>query len=192
MTLLKTKKIILTTFMSFLFLFIVFVITLFILGPDYLKAKSSPEKSDAIILLSGGEERLEQAVKLYNDERANKIILTNSTEHWTKVETVSERGIAKQDLIEEPEATSTFENATLSKEIMKEHKFKSAIVVTSDYHARRTKMTFDRVYDSDIQLSYSFADSFFNPNDGLTERETKTVFTEYVKMIAYWPRLLFV
>ncbi|MGI8315490.1 YdcF family protein [Halobacillus mangrovi] len=192
MTLLKTKKVILSTFMSFLFLFIIFVITLFILGPEYLKAESSPEKSDAIILLSGGEERLEQAVKLYKDERANKIILTNSTEHWTKVETVSERGIPTQDLLEEPKATSTFENATLSKEIMKEHNFKSAIVVTSDYHARRTKMTFDRVYESDIQLSYSFADSFFNPNDGLTERETKTVFTEYVKMIAYWPRLLFV
>ncbi|WP_052158905.1 YdcF family protein [Halobacillus sp. BBL2006] len=192
MTLHKTKKVILTTFMAFVFLFISFIITLFILGPEFLEAESNAQASDAIILLSSSEERMERAIDLYHDGKANKIILTNSTEHWTKKETVADRGVDEQDLIEEPKATSTFENATLSEEIMKEHNFSSAIVVTSDYHSRRTKMTFDGVYSNDIQLSYSFAESFFNPEDGLTERESETVFTEYVKMIAYWPRLLFV
>jgi uncharacterized SAM-binding protein YcdF (DUF218 family) len=175
--------------MAGVFLFISFIITLYVLGPEFLESESSAQSSDAIILLSSSEERMERAIELYRDGKADKIILTNSTEHWTKKETVAERGVDEQDMIEEPKATSTFENATLSKEIMKEHNFSSAIVVTSDYHSRRTKMTFDAVYGNDIQLSYSFAKSYFNPEDGLTERETETAFTEYIKMIAYWPHL---
>ncbi|MCA0984696.1 YdcF family protein [Halobacillus yeomjeoni] len=164
----------------------------FILGADYLEIKSDAKPSEAIILLSGSKERMEKAVELYENGWGEKIILTNSKHQWTTVKKATELGVPEDDLISEPHATSTFDNALFSKEIVERKNIKSAIIVTSDYHSRRTRMTFDDIYDHQIELTYSFASSFFNPKDGLSKVEEFIAFSEYVKLFGYWPRLLFV
>ncbi|UOR11323.1 YdcF family protein [Halobacillus amylolyticus] len=78
---------------------------------------------------------------------------------------------------------STYENALYTEDIMQANNYKSAIVVTSNYHSLRSKFTFEKVYNNDISLSYSFAPSFYNPEDGITELESGTAFKEYVKWV---------
>ncbi|WP_226580658.1 YdcF family protein [Halobacillus litoralis] len=190
----KVKKTILISFGIFLSLLIAGIVTLFVLGPEYLIVQEKKEtlpSSDAIIVLSGGENRLEHGVELYKDGAADTLILTNALEEGTTEEDAVSMGIPERAIIEETKADSTYENATLSKEIMDRENLTSAIVVTSDYHSRRTKMTFEDIYDKDYSLSYSFSASSFNVEDGLTEKEKKTTFSEYTKLIAYSFRLLF-
>ncbi|REJ10212.1 YdcF family protein [Halobacillus trueperi] len=189
----KTKKIILLSFLLFILFLSAAVMTPLLLGPEFLIAEDSLESSkeyDAIIVLSGNEERLEHATELFNEGWASHIILTNSTENGTTPEEAMSMGVPQDAIFEEPSATSTYENATLSKNIIEEEGFSSALVVTSDYHSRRTKMTFDDIYDNEIELDYSFASSFFDPSDGMTEHEKRMTFGEYVKIGVYWFRLL--
>ncbi|WP_173918694.1 YdcF family protein [Halobacillus sp. Marseille-Q1614] len=49
------------------------------------------------------------------------------------------------NILEEPKARSTYENALLSKDIVKDNAFNSAIIVTSNYHSLRSKFTFEEV-----------------------------------------------
>ncbi|WP_394218418.1 YdcF family protein [Halobacillus trueperi] len=189
----KTKKIILLSFLLFILFLSSTVMTPLFLGPGFLIAEDTMESSkeyDAIIVLSGSEQRLDHGAELFDEGSASHMILTNSTESGTTPEEAIEKGIPQNAIFEEPSATSTYENATLSKDIMEEEGFESALVVTSDYHSRRTKMTFDDIYDNQIELDYSFASSFFNPSDGMTEHEKRMTFGEYVKMGVYWFRLL--
>ncbi|WLR49236.1 YdcF family protein [Halobacillus litoralis] len=189
----KTKKIILTSFLIFILFLSAGVMTPLLLGPEFLMAEDSLDSSseyDAIVVLSGNGERLEHAVDLFNEGLADHMILTNSTESGTTPEEAMSMGVPQGAIFEEPSATSTYENATLSKNIMEEEGFSSALVVTSDYHSRRTKMTFDDIYDDQIELGYSFDSSFFNPSDGMTEDESRMTFTEYVKIGVYLFRLL--
>jgi uncharacterized SAM-binding protein YcdF (DUF218 family) len=69
---------------------------------------------------------------------------------------------------------------------MEKEDIKSANIVTSDYHMRRTKLTFDSVFkDSNIQLHYVHSpnkhfelNKWFMSVDGISE-----VGTEYAKII---------
>ncbi|MBX0357552.1 YdcF family protein [Halobacillus sp. Nhm2S1] len=189
----KTKKIILLSFLFFILFLSAGVMTPLLLGPEFLMAEDSLKTSkeyDAIIVLSGSEERLEHATDLFHEGLTSHMILTNSTENSIRPEEAINRGVPQSAIFEEPSATSTYENATLSKEIMEEEGFESALVVTSDYHSRRTKMTFNDIYDNQIEVDYSFVSSAFDPSDGMTENEQRITFGEYVKIGVYWFRLL--
>lgn len=189
----KLKKVILGFFLSFVLFIIGGAITIFILGTDYLTMDDSPPPSttEAIIVLSGNIERLEHGAELFRNGGADHMILTNSTENGTTKKEAISLGVPGQAIIEEPSAQSTYENAKFSMEVIKEEDFESAIVVTSDYHSRRTKMTFDDIYDEEADLYYSFADSGFASSDGLSEQEKMITFSEYAKIIGYSFRLLF-
>lgn len=190
----KIKKTLLILFITFILSFVIGIVLLMKLGPEFLIVKDAPQPSsevDAIIVLSGYAQRLDHAADLYNEGLADKMILTNSTESGTTKERAVSLGLPEEAVIEEPKAESTYENATFSKNIMEEKEWDSALVVTSDFHSRRTKMTFESIYGNDIELDYSFSSSFFDPSDGLNEQEKKITFSEYVKMIGYSIRLPF-
>ena len=70
--------------------------------------------------------------------------------------------------------------------IMKEGKFNSAILVTSSYHTKRTKMIFQRACQKDhieLLVSYPIMDSSQWWKNG---SERKMVIYELVKLVWYW------
>ncbi|WP_176791472.1 YdcF family protein [Thalassobacillus cyri] len=181
----KVKSIILVTVVAGVIGIIGIPVTIAILGPESLIIESKPERSDAIIVLSGNKKRLGHAAGLYHDNYADYVILSNSKATDTTKEAAIQKGIPEDAIIEERKASSTFENAQFTEEIMKNNNLQSAIVVTSDYHSRRSKITFERIYDDDITLSYSVAPSNFNPDDGVSDWEHLTFVGEYVKLLGY-------
>lgn len=190
----KVKRTILILFGVFLAATAAGIITLYQLGTDFLTledtVKENPQ-ADAVIVLSGSAERLERGAELYAGGAADTVILTNAAQKGTTPDRAVSLGISKDDILEDTKAQSTYDNALYAKDIMEEQNFSSAIVVTSEFHSRRTKMTFDDIFGSDYTLSYAFTSSSYNPADGLTETEKKTTFSEYTKMIFYSIRLLF-
>lgn len=151
-----------------------------------------PKQADVIIMLGGGDSgRMQKAAELYHAGYAPYVVISpESAEHYPQsTEYAMELGIPESAIIEEHEATSTYTNATETLDIMEERGFQSALVTTSDYHLKRSKLIHDRVnknrYDGSLNLTYIAAPSV----DGEPWHEqtyAKNIwFREYVKLWGY-------
>jgi uncharacterized SAM-binding protein YcdF (DUF218 family) len=173
----------------FYYLCYLFLFTSLLIAGRFISLSQSPNQADAIIVLSGGQGRVEKAVELYKTGYAPYILLSNAKESTSQsgdmLQTALNLGIPKDVIFTENAAESTYQNAEFTLPIMKEHDFKSAIVVSSDFHMRRVKLLFDRVYKkSDIDLTYVGSASGYNAKRWWIDRKSReTTFNEYVKMI---------
>lgn len=164
------------------------IIGLFSAG-SFLVLSESPKQADVIIVLSGGQGRVEKAAELYKAGYALYIILSNAKESASSsgdmLQTALNLGIPQDAIHTENAAKSTYQNAEFTLPIMKEHDLKSAIVVSSEFHMRRVKLLFERVYKkSDIELTYVGSTSGYNAKRWWSDRKSReTTFNEYVKMI---------
>lgn len=172
-----------------IFICLLLLITGFFTAGRFLSLTESPKQADVIIVLSGGQGRVEKAAELYKAGYALYIILSNAKESMSSsgdmLQTALDLGIPRDAIYTENSADSTLQNAEFTLPIMKEHNFKSAIVVSSDFHIRRVKLLFDRVYKkSDIELTYVGSASGYNAKRWWSDRKSReTTFNEYVKMI---------
>ncbi|WP_199624212.1 YdcF family protein [Paenibacillus alkalitolerans] len=167
---------------------------------NYLKldCTSLPEKADAVIVLGSdvGGERTRKAAELYKQGIAPRLILSDGTRMSWRTMAVDEMyalaavsGVPEEDILQEKKSRSTYENALYTKEMMLEQGFDSAVVVTADWHARRSKHVFDKVYlGTGITLNYCGAqDSSSDFDNWWTDGEKQqTVLTEWAKTIIYW------
>lgn len=155
----------------------------------FLAFSQKPQESDIIIVLSGGGGRVEQAVELFKEGFAPYMLLSAVSENagpsGDMHQTALALGIPEEAILTEDAAQSTYQNAQFTLPIMKQHGFKSAIVVSSDFHMRRVKFIFDHVYKkSGIELTYIGADSGYNAKTWWSDRYSReTTFNEYTKMI---------
>lgn len=180
----KRRKRLYLTYILFLLIFLLF----FMVG-RFLTLTQPSKQADVIIVLSGGQGRVEKAVDLYKAGYAPYIILSNAKESSSRsgdmLQTALDLGIPQDVIYTENAAESTYQNAEFTLPIMKEHDFKSAIVVSSEFHMRRVKLLFDRVYKkSEIELTYVGSVSGYNAKRWWSDRKSReTTFNEYVKMI---------
>lgn len=168
-----------------------------------LKQGENPVESDIIVVLQGSTnfERERVAVSLLNEgySKSNKIIVSplTSTDHTI----YSGRGVSDNQIIDEKQATTTYTNATNTLKLLDEMGLKSAIILTSDYHTLRTKMTFERIMKEeqyDIKLTFVGAnhrlldqngyDYGFVPWYKASNEVKKNALTEYFKFIGYYFR----
>ncbi|GGH79953.1 uncharacterized SAM-binding protein YcdF (DUF218 family) [Pullulanibacillus pueri] len=163
----------------------------------YLAVSERPRNADVIIVLGGGDgERALEASKLYKKGYAPYVMLSNGglRNHPSTVEAEKEMGWLKEDgvpesaIIPELQAQSTYGNAVYSKRMMKKHHFKSAIVVSSSFHMRRSHYIFEKVYaGSGIKLIYHAAPtSYYNPDWWWTTKlGWQFTINEYIKLVGY-------
>lgn len=94
--------------------------------------------------------RLDKAIDLYREGKAEKIIVTGAAVYnrFVEAEVMAvyciNNGIPANDIIMEPRARNTYENAGMVKEIMIEKGYTKAIVVTSMFHVKRAKLFFKK------------------------------------------------
>src|SRR5687768_4087705 len=133
----RKKRILPTTrkiqyaFFSVLLLLIFFLL----FAGQFLVIDEEPKKVDVIVVLSGGEGRLEKAMELYESGYASKLIVSNGLADnlWENAALL----LPTNSIILEEKADSTYESAVYVKKLMNKYKFHSAIVVSSDFHMRR-------------------------------------------------------
>ncbi|MBD3181938.1 hypothetical protein GF312_06590 [Candidatus Poribacteria bacterium] len=155
---------------------------------------------DVIIVLGGGgAERVLQAVKLYKEGYADKIVFTGMKAKlpgmivtWPQLamREASSLGIPESKIILEERPTSTYEDAVYSKEDMIKRGLKSAIIVSSPHHTRRARMIFHKVFKDNKDMSIIFSpvesDQGFQVHRWWTrEAELIGVFNEYCKLVFY-------
>lgn len=182
-------KLIKASFIAFL---ITMIISSFILFFT-LDIGETPEKSEVIIVAGGQLYRESKAKELLEQgySTSNKVIVSPITQNQKNARPPINDDIVNPDnIIAEPKATSTWTNATESIKIMEQHGWKSAIVVTSDFHTRRTKMAFERAKgNKDLKFIYvsAYPKRSDYKNSYLTNKiNRKWALHEIYKYWGYW------
>jgi len=122
-----------------------------------------PQKSDVIIVLGAGmnklgeinktaQERVKETKLLFDEGFGQNIILTGGKDkkygyfNSEKMEEYAVQiGIPKEDIFLETKSKNTYENAVFSKEIMIENNWENALVTTSDFHTKRSCWIFKKL-----------------------------------------------
>jgi uncharacterized SAM-binding protein YcdF (DUF218 family) len=166
-----------------------------LLGPGVLldTPQPAPPVSDAIVVISGDEQmaRFQEGLSLYQRGIGRYLVFSgaaydNGTSNADVMRTLAvERGVPERAILEEPLGEDTWGNAIFTRQVLEAHHLTSAILVTSPYHARRAKLTFDAAYrGSGIQLRVHAApDSEWRKLSWWQQPETRRLtFTELQKL----------
>ena len=144
-------------------------------------------KADALIVLSDDNfyaDRATRAAELFREGKAPVVVasgrrlrpsagIAELMEH-----DLVERGVPKDKILRlAVDADSTREEADALAKLAKTKKWHRAIVVTSNYHTRRARYIFRRVFPQDIEILVASArDGDFDPESWWEKRKSTKVF----------------
>jgi uncharacterized SAM-binding protein YcdF (DUF218 family) len=165
----------------------------------YLIVADEMEPAKAVVVLSGGtESRMREALRLYNDNFGDVVILTETGEEIADLEVLHSfdmriqlmnNGVPSGNiLITSIEVSSTVDEAKAVLDLMSRRQLSSAIVVTDPYHTRRTRKIFNDIFQgSNIDLFIRpVRGSWFNSRSWfLSPQGWQFTILEYLKLIGY-------
>ncbi len=133
--------------------FLLFVLTL----PD---AKSPDQRADGIVALTGGNARLDAAVALLERGAAHRLLITGVHRTTTKAELRElSHGGKRFDCCTDlgRQAADTHGNAEEAAQWAHDHRYKSLIVVTANYHMPRSLTEFQAAMPGERLVAYPVA-----------------------------------
>lgn len=184
-------------------LLIATVVLMSVIGANlgkFLVQSDKLEKADAIAVFSGDNgPRTERAVELLKEGYADYLILSGGKvyDDVTMAELMKNHaiklGVDEDKILIDDEASTTNENADFTAEIIEEHNFKSVIVVTSDYHTRRSKLAMEKALENILidgeKVFVSVTPSKeekFTTKWWTSGNSVLMVISEYLKLAGYW------
>ena len=157
------------------------------------------EHADAILVLSDDNffaDRATRASELFRQKLAPVIVASgrrlrpNAGIAELMEHDLVERGIPREDIIRFPQdADNTREEAVALAALATEHHWHSVIVVTSNYHTRRSRYIFQRVFPESINLRVASArDGDFDAEHWWENRKAFKIFTRELAgmVVAFW------
>jgi uncharacterized SAM-binding protein YcdF (DUF218 family) len=149
--------------------------------------------ADAIIVLTGGQDRLEPAFRLLEAGSAKRLLVSGVNISTRKADIGTALGIDRQliaccvDL--DHKALDTIGNAAQSAKWLRDNGFSSAILVTSNYHMPRALRELARFSGTARISPYPLVASDLTGGKWLVRPETLRVLaTEYVKLCVSYLR----
>ena len=144
------------TILTFLFLGIIFVLTLPRIVFGKLKYNEN-KKCDAIVILGHPalkdgtpspilRERIKKGIELYNKKISPKIICTGAAvkNEYIEAEIIKKellkKGISEKEIICENKAKSTWDNIKYLKDIMEKEELSEVVIVSNPAHVRRASI----------------------------------------------------
>jgi uncharacterized SAM-binding protein YcdF (DUF218 family) len=134
---------------------VVLMVGMLNLGHWLSAPRNAPQEADIIVVLGGGEkDRVRRAMDLYKDGYAGRVLLTgliadaerrgNFRLHW-RVRFLLAGGVPFEVLLFDDRSRNSYEEADNTAKLMREHRWKSVLVVSDPPHLRRLEMIWDRV-----------------------------------------------
>lgn len=157
-----------------------------------LKAPDISEKSDAIVVLTGGKSRITEAVSLLKDGKANRLFISGVNPDISDNELLRVSGADKAlfdcciDIGKD--AKDTIGNGKEIAQWASEQNYKTLIVVTNNYHMRRSLLELNSA-TSDIELiAYPVMNSEVKTENWYKDTPTlRTLINEFAKLnLAYF------
>jgi uncharacterized SAM-binding protein YcdF (DUF218 family) len=157
------------------------------------------DRADALIVLGDDNfyaDRATRAAELFREGKAPVVVASgrrlrpNAGIAELMEHDLIERGVPKDKIVRlTHDAGSTEEEAEALKKLVKERKWKSVIVVTSNYHTRRTRYIFHKVFPQGVEVRVASArDGDFDPQHWWEKRKSiKELTHEFAGMLeAIW------
>jgi uncharacterized SAM-binding protein YcdF (DUF218 family) len=121
-----------------------------------LPGPAEPSETDAIIVLTGGENRIERGIALLKDGQAERLLVSGVNRTVRPAELAEQMG-EPEDLFEccidlGQEAVDTRSNGEEAARWMREHRFTSVRLVTTDWHMPRARFELARELDDGVEL----------------------------------------
>ena len=156
------------------------------------KPQGVDETTDAIVVLTGGNNRVEEGLELFANGRATHLFITGVFEDVTKREILSRW---KGDYALPPccvtlgyQATTTVQNAAETREWIQKQDYSSVRLVTGNYHMWRSVMEFKHALPG-IDI---YTNPVWQPDLGMGARHFwELLFSEYHKCLYRRVQLLF-
>lgn len=186
-------------------LIIIAIIILIIIGiganlGSFLIINDELYKADAIVVFSGDNgPRTEKGVELLKEGLGEYLILSGGIvyDDVTMAELMKNHamklGVPEEKILIDDKALTTHENAEFTKKIIEENNFKSVIVLTSEYHSRRSKLAMKKVLENtlvdgekiEVMVAHS-TEKKFTTKWWTSGNSILILISEYLKLMGYW------
>lgn len=169
----------------------------FIAFATYVGALSTPqqiEPADGIIVLTGGQARVDTGVELLKSGKGKRLLISgvNRTARLEdlRVATGGDPGMFNCCVDIDYEALDTIGNAAESAKWVREHDYDSIILVTNNYHMPRSLLEMHRLLGVATLQAYPVVNSRPDGRSWITKPEAiRVLFTEYTKYLAAMARV---
>jgi uncharacterized SAM-binding protein YcdF (DUF218 family) len=168
-------------------------------GAEYWIVEDPIETADAIIILSDDNfyaDRATHAAELFRQGKAPLVVASgkrlrpNAGIAELMEHDFLERGIPRDKIIVfAHDADNTKEEAQALAQLVVQRRWQSVIVVTSNYHTRRTRYIFERIFPKGIDVRIASApDGDFDPSKWWEKRKSIKLFTHELEgmLVTIW------
>lgn len=167
-------------FFTFLLMAVFYSFVMFVDDADSIaKNRNNIKKVDVIVVLTGGDGRIDTAVDLYENRFGSTLVLSGVHKNATLTSILGSKynTISTSNILIDRKSKNTFENAVETKKLLANHRVKSIMIVTSKYHMVRSKYLFLKHGTSGVEYQYYSVDG----GDGIAGK-----FLEFVKYYYYY------
>ncbi len=159
--------------------------------------RSPADRADGIVALTGGAQRIGDAIDLLAGGYGRRLLITGVNERTSRDE-IARLNPTQRALIDccvdlDYRARNTIGNAIETRRWMRAHRFNTVAVVTSNYHMPRTLIELDHaLQDSDRILPHPVVTEGLDADRWWqSPPAAKLLASEYVKFLASWVRTRF-
>ena len=162
---------------------------------SHLTTPANPAKADAIIVLTGGQSRLDAAMDLLASGKGERLLISgvhpSASRRQLQAATGGDKRLFSCCVDIDRAALDTIGNAAESAKWVEQHRFGSIILVTNNYHMPRSLLEMHRLL-ADVEMSpYPVVNSPIDGGGWMTKPDVvRVLFTEYVKYMTALARSL--
>ena len=170
----------------------------FALFASHVGAMTTPEnprKADAIIVLTGGQSRIDAAVELLKSGKGQRLLISGvhptAGRKSLQAATGGDKSLFNCCVDIDYAALDTIGNAEESAKWVRDHGYGSVLLVTNNYHMPRTLLEMGRLLRGAELSPYPVVNSKLDHGGWLTKPEAlRVLFTEYNKYLLSWARAI--
>jgi uncharacterized SAM-binding protein YcdF (DUF218 family) len=155
--------------------------------------RSPDSRADGIVALTGGSQRIGDAIDLLAKGYGRRLLITGVNERTSRDE-IARLNPGQRRLFDccvdlDYRARNTIGNAHETRRWMENQHFRSLIVVTSNYHMPRTLLELDSVLPDARKVPFAVVNDAVHPDAWWhSPAVAKLLASEYVKFLAGWVR----
>ncbi len=153
-------------------------------------------RTDGIVALTGGAERIGDAIDLLAQGYASRLLITGVNERTSRA-SIARLNPGQRRLFDccvdlDYRARNTIGNAIETRRWVESHRFRSIIVVTSNYHMPRTLVELDHAMPGVRMIPYAVVTGTLDPDTWWHNPATaRVLLSEYLKLLLVWTRTRF-
>jgi len=148
-----------------------------------------PEAADAIIVLTGGQSRIDAAIDLLKSGKGARLLISgvnpSASSEALRRAAGADRNLFKCCVDIDRAALDTIGNAEESAKWLREHDYDSVILVTNNYHMPRSLLEMHRLLQNARLDPYPVVNSRLDNGGWMAKPDAlRVLFTEYTKYLA--------